>query len=41
MTSLYTNWAENQKETGHFLQKYWKLHKIAHFMKSFGMSGDF
>ena len=32
MTSLYTNWAENHKETGHFQQKYWKSCKIAHFV---------
>ena len=33
-TSLYTNWAENYKKTGHFHQKYWKSRKIAHFVTS-------
>ena len=33
-TSLYTNWAENHKKTGHFQQKYYKSRKIAHFMTS-------
>ena len=35
-TSLYTYWAENHKKTGHFQQKYWKSHKIAHFVMSLG-----
>ena len=33
-TSLYTNWAENHKEIGHFQQKYGKSRKIAHFVTS-------
>ena len=40
-TSLYTYWAENYKEMGHFQQKYWKLRKIAHIVTSLGMSWDF
>ena len=32
MTSLFTNGAENQTETGHFQQKYCKSHKIAHYV---------
>ena len=33
-TSLYTNWAKNNKKTGHFQQKYWKSRKMAHFVTS-------
>ena len=27
-------WDENHKKMGHFEQKYWKSHKIAHFVTS-------
>ena len=33
-TSLYTYWAENDKETVHFQQKYWKSHKIVYVVTS-------